>query len=244
MIKIAIIAIVIAACVYENEAVRCHVGYSAADLPLAMSVRDVECGKGFDHCVTLKYVLDGMRITQGNCATRHGQATCLFMKNSQPAMTQCTEDICTGDHCNSDVFEAEQVERKRVGAYKNTLKCTTGLQTDFPNIPFASPNVPFAVDECFPGTDKCVTMEYDYLYKFESTIATSSNEFKLPFVQKMCNRPYVPCDAWCILFETRQTIANCKSMCCKGHNCNAWERNRDRSNQSYKYTFKTTEGRM
>jgi len=221
MIKIAIIAFIIAASVFESQAVRCHVGYSAADLPLAMSVRDVECAEGFDYCVTLKYVLDGMKITQGNCATKHGQATCQFMRNSQLAMTDCSEDICSGDHCNSAVKEAERVELKRVGAYENTLKCTTGLQSDFPNIPFASPNVPYAVDECFPGTKDCVTMEFDYIYKFESTIATRYNEFKLPFVQKMCNRPYYPCDAWCTFYNARQTMANCKATCCKGDNCNA-----------------------
>merc|ERR1712183_131930 len=220
MIKIAIIAIFIAALVHDTTAVRCHVGYSTADLPMAMSVRDVECGKGLTHCVTLSYKLDGMSVTQGNCATSGGQASCLFMKNSLPSMTECSEAICSGDHCNKAVIDGENAERARVGPYKNTLKCTTGLQTDFPNIPFASPNVPYAVDECFPGTKECVTLEFDFVYKFHSTIA-QKNAFKLPFVQKMCNRPYMPCIAWCTFFYARQTTESCKASCCKGDNCNA-----------------------
>merc|ERR1712183_565037 len=177
MIKIAIIAIFIAALVHDTTPVRCHVGYSTADLPMAMSVRDVECGKGLTHCVTLSYKLDGMSVTQGNCATSGGQASCLFMKNSLPSMTACSEAICSGDHCNKAVKDAENAERARVGPHKITLKYTTGLQTDFPNIPFASPNVPYAVDECFPGTKECVTLEFDFITNFTQQLLkkTSSN---------------------------------------------------------------------
>jgi len=168
-----------------------------------------------------KYKIDGMTIYQGNCATKYGQAMCHFMRNSHKGMTECSESLCDGDLCNSAVYESEQVERKRVGPFESTLKCTTGLQTDFPDVPFATADVPLAVDECFPGTKECITITYDYLYKFETTIATTDNQFTLPVVQKMCSRPYVPCDKWCTLFEVRQTMGKCKAECCSLDNCNA-----------------------
>jgi len=222
MITIATIAFVISVYVLETSAIKCYVGFSAADLPLAMAVRDVQCGPRFDHCVSLKYKMDGLTITQGNCANKYGQVNCHFMGISHRGLTECHEELCHGDHCNSAVYEAEQVERKRVGPYNNTLKCTTGLQTSFPDIPFAAPDVPYAVDECFPGTKECVTIQFDYLYQFESKIPTTDNQFTLPIIQKICNRPYVACDeTWCTLFGVSQSMGKCKATCCTGDNCNA-----------------------
>jgi len=221
MFKLAVIALIVATCVFESTAIRCYVGYSAPDLPLAISVRDIECGKQFDHCTTIKYTLGGQAVIQGNCARKYGQAMCQFMRNPHKTMTDCSETLCQGDYCNTAVYESEQAERKKVGPFANTLQCYTGLLTEFPDIPFASADVPLGVDACFPGSEECVTMTYNYIYKFETQVATKDNIFKLPVIQKMCNRPKVNCDNWCSMIGKNQAMENCKTTCCKGNYCNA-----------------------